>query len=85
MSVLIRNTLLQAVSAGVRPQLARVGVEAVEGMLRRVVLSVAQQQRLAACSALLREVAATFGFTLHIMPDVGDEDQGERVRSLLKP
>ena len=65
----------QAVAAGVRPQLARTR-EAGEGAVRRAVLSVAQQQRLAACGALLREVALAYGFALHIAEDVGDEDTG---------
>lgn len=59
-----------------RPQLARVGPDASDAAVRRVVLSVAQQQKLATCSALLREVAASYGFALHIAPDVGDEDLG---------
>ncbi len=59
-----------------RPHLARGGADASNAAVRRVVLSVAQQQKLAACSALLREVAAFFGFALHVAPDVGDENQG---------
>ena len=40
-------------------------------------LGVAQQQRLAACGALLREVALAYGWALHIAEDVGDEDTGD--------
>ncbi|CAL8465109.1 g4644 [Coccomyxa elongata] len=71
------NVLGQVVAAGVRPHLARGGPDASNAAVRRVVLSVAQQQKLAACSALLREVAAFFGFALHVAPDVGDENQEE--------
>lgn len=70
------NTRPQAVAAGVRPQMERIGPDGTDVALRRVVLSVAQQQRLAVCSALLREVAASFGFALHVGPDIGDEDAG---------
>ena len=67
--------LAQAIAAGVRPQLAR-SAEAGNAAVRRAVLSVAQQQRLAACTALLTEVALHYGFALHVAPDVGDEDAG---------
>jgi hypothetical protein len=65
----------QAVAAGVRPQVARTA-DAGSAAVRRAVLSVAQQQRLAACSALLTEVALHYGFALHVAPDIGDEDAG---------
>lgn len=65
--------VLQAAAAGLRPQLERAGDAAV----RRAVLSVAQQQKLAVCTALLKEVALSFGFALSIAEDVGDEDAGK--------
>ena len=66
---------MQAVSAGVRPQLDRTE-EAGPGALRAAVLSVAQQQKLAACTALLREVAMVYGFALHADPVVGEAVAG---------
>ena len=74
----------QAVAAGVRPQLGRIGPDASDPAVRKVVLSVAQQQKLAACSALLREVAASYGFALHLAPDVGDEDLGAPLPAFAK-
>ena len=66
---------MQAVSAGIRPQMDRTqgaGAPAV----RAAVLSVAQQQKLAACTALLREVAGVYGFALHLNPEVGEATPG---------
>ena len=58
---------MQAVSAGIRPQLDRTQ-EAGPSTVRAAVLSVAQQQKLATCTALLREVAMVYGFALHADP-----------------
>ena len=65
-----RTEHMQAVSAGIRPQLGRTQ-EAGGAALRSAVLSVAQQQKLATCTALLREVAMVYGFALQIDPEVG--------------
>ena len=66
---------LQAVSAGARPQLDRTQ-EAGAPAMRAAVLSVAQQQKLAACTALLREVAGVYGFALHLNPEIGEATSG---------
>lgn len=66
---------MQAVSAGIRPQLDRTQ-EAGGSALRAAVLSVAQQQKLATCTALLREVAMAYGYALHIDPEVGEAAAG---------
>ena len=68
---------MQAVSAGIRPQLDRTQ-EAGGSALRAAVLSVAQQQKLATCTALLREVAMAYGFALHIDPEVGEAAAGRK-------
>ena len=44
--------------------------------MRAAVLSVAQQQKLATCTALLREVASVYGFALHLNPEVGEATPG---------
>ena len=44
--------------------------------MRAAVLSVAQQQKLAACTALLKEVAGVYGFALHLNPEVGEATTG---------
>ena len=66
---------MQAVSAGIRPQLDRTQ-EAGAPAMRAAVLSVAQQQKLAACTALLKEVAGVYGFALHLNPEVGEATTG---------
>ena len=66
---------MQAVSAGVRPQLDRTQ-EAGAPAMRAAVLSVAQQQKLATCTALLKEVASVYGFALHLNPEVGEATPG---------
>lgn len=67
---------LQAVSAGIRPQLDRTQ-EAGGNVMRAAVLSVVQQQKLATCAALLKEVAMVYGFALHIDPEVGEAAKGD--------
>ena len=44
--------------------------------MRAAVLSVVQQQKLATCTALLKEVAMVYGFALHIDPEVGEAAEG---------
>ena len=65
----------QAVSAGIRPHLERT-LEAGGNAQRTAVLSVAQQQKLAACTALLKEVAMVHGFALHIDSEVCEAAAG---------
>lgn len=69
---------MQAVSAGIRPQLDRFQ-QAGGSALRAAVLTVAQQQKLATCTALLKEVAMVHGFALHIDPEVGEAVTGKRL------
>ena len=45
--------------------------------MRAAVLSVVQQQKLATCTALLKEVAMVYGFALHIDPEVGEAAEGD--------
>ena len=66
---------MQAVSAGIRPQLERVQ-ELGDKPMRAAVLSVTQQQKLASCTALLKEAAMVYGFALHIDPEVGEAASG---------
>lgn len=44
--------------------------------MRAAVLSVVQQQKLATCATLLKEVAMVYGFALHIDPEVGEAAEG---------
>lgn len=59
-------------AAALRPLLSRAFGKG-EATLRKVTLSAAAQQKLILCSALLSEVALTFGFKLHISNPYGAE------------
>ena len=54
-----------AASGGAKAQLERVG-NTDHAKIRRAVLSVATQQNLANCTALLKEIAAHYGFSLTV-------------------
>ncbi len=66
----------QAASKAVRTQLGRIAGKP-EATVRRAVLTVAEQLRLAVCTSLLKEVASHYGYFLSVDAEaLGDPGEG---------